>query len=157
MDGTIFYWKNLEGLSGVMCTHVNELCFGGSEWFLSHVIKQLTLKLKVGAEESEHFRYLGMDIVDGGNNVFLDQRRYIQEKLRAPLVLKEKQERVLTSGEYKKYRSVIGQLNWLSQNTRPDLGFAVSKLGRKLVQATNKDMKCLRDEVERIREEDCRY
>ena len=49
-----------------------------------------------------------------------------------PVVNQEKQERVLSQGEQKGYRLVIGQLNWLAQNIRLDLCFAVSSLGRKL-------------------------
>ena len=62
---------------------------------------------------------------------------------------------MLSQGEQKRYRSVVGQLNWLAQNTRPDLCFAVSSLGRKLVKATNRDLKQLRTEVVRLKE-DCK-
>ena len=52
---------------------------------------------------------------------------------------------------------MIGQLNWLVQNTRPDLYFAAeSSPGRKLVKITNRDLKPLRAEVIRLKEEKCK-
>ena len=36
--------------------------------------------------------------------------------------------------EQKQYRSGLGQLNWLAQNTRPDLSYMVSHLGRNMEQ-----------------------
>ena len=44
----------------------------------------------------------------------------------------------------------------MAQNTRPDLYFAVSSLGRKLVKATNMDLKRMRAEVVRLKKEKCK-
>ena len=53
------------GPYGIMCAHVDDLCFSGNDQFQKQVISQLSDRLKVGTEESKHFRYLG---VDGGDN-----------------------------------------------------------------------------------------
>ena len=56
----------------------------------------------------------------------------------------------------KKIKSFVGQLNYLVQNTRLELCFAVISLGRKFVKATNRDLKHLRTEMVRIKEEECK-
>ena len=38
-------------LYGIMCTHVDDLCFRGTEMFHKQVISRIKEKLKVGAEE----------------------------------------------------------------------------------------------------------
>ena len=102
------------------------------------------------------FKYIGIDIMNREiNRITMEQSQYIKEKVRIPLAVQVKHERVLSEREQERYKSVVGQLNWLAQNTRPDLCFAVSKLGRKLVKATNRDLKQLRTEVVRLKEEEC--
>ena len=92
VDGTIFYWKNTEGLYGIMCTHVDDLCFRGAAQFHHLVVSWLMGKLKVEMEESNHFRYFGMDIMEGEDN------KITMKKLRI----------LLSSGEQRRYRSVLG-------------------------------------------------
>ena len=136
VDGTIIFWRIKERLYGIMCTHMDDLCFGGNEMFHRMVISHLKENLKVGVEESTQFKYLGINVVDREDNwIIMEQNEYILEKLRSSLVLQGKHEKELNLREQKSYRSIIGQLNWLAQNTRPDLCSALSNLGRKLVKA----------------------
>ena len=124
--------------------------------FHKEVISRMKEILKLGAEESTRFKYLGMSVVDEEDGrIILDQNVYTKEKWRIPLVLKEKYERELSAGEQRNYRSILGQLNWLAENTRPDLCFAVSSIGRKLKKATNYNLRRLRAEIIRLKEERC--
>ena len=62
------------------------------------------------------FKYLGKDIMDEGRNkVIMEQNDYIREKVRIPLLVQEKYERVLIQVKKKIYRLAVGQLNWLNQ------------------------------------------
>ena len=49
------------------------------------------------------------------------------------------------------YRSLLGQLNWLVQHTRPDLVVGVSMASRKLEAASAGEMRSLIKLVEKIR------
>ena len=42
------------------------------------------------------------------------------------------------------YRSLVGQLNWVNQYTRPDMAFQVSALSKNLKKCASKDMRKLR-------------
>ena len=49
----------------------------------------------MGVKESKNFRYLGVDIVDGGDNqITMEQSEYIKERVKAPIILKERLEKV---------------------------------------------------------------
>ena len=74
VDGTLITWKNENVLYGIMCTHVDDLCFGGTHMFHKEVISRIKEKLKVGAEESIRFKYLGINVVDEAEGrIVLDQ------------------------------------------------------------------------------------
>ena len=57
-------------------------------------------------------------------------------------------ESICTAEEKEKYRSLVGQLGWLSSNSRPDLAFDVLELSCKVSCPTIGDVvsanKCLR-------------
>ena len=59
VDGTLITWKNKNGLYGIMCTLMDDLCVGGTDLFHKEVISQIKEKLKVGTEESIRFKYVG--------------------------------------------------------------------------------------------------
>ena len=95
VDGTLITWKNKNGLYGIMCTLMDDLCVGGTDLFHKQVISQIKEKLKVGAEESTRFKYVGVNVVEKAEGqIILDQIEYTREKLRIPLVLKEKYKRI---------------------------------------------------------------
>ena len=52
-------------------------------------------------------------------------------------------ESALTSAEITGYRSVLGQLLWLAQQSRPDLCVGVSLAAQRLSRATLSDIKAL--------------
>ena len=43
-DNTIIMWKKKSELIGIMCIHVDDLCFGGNEEFEEKVIKVIRKK-----------------------------------------------------------------------------------------------------------------
>ena len=110
VDGTLITWKSENGLYGIMCTHMDDLCFKGTDIFHKQEISWIKEKLKVVAEENTRFKYLGMNVVEEEEGwIILDQN--IREKLRIPLVLREKYKRELSIGEQRNYRSILDQLS----------------------------------------------
>ena len=64
-----------------LCTHVDDLCFEGTDMFHKEVISQIKEILKVGVKESIRFKYMGMNVVDEAEGwIILDQNEYIREK-----------------------------------------------------------------------------
>src|SRR5215469_6208977 len=153
IDPTIMMWKEKDKLIGVMCVHVDDLRYGGNDEFNEKVINKIREKIKVGTEENSVFKYIGIDITDEGKEgVIMSQENYVKEKVRIPAVTNGKINRYLNKWEQKDYRSGLGQLNWLAQNTRPDLSYMVSYLGRNMKQATTKNFSELSRTKQKARE-----
>src|SRR5215469_6335944 len=153
VDPTIMMWKEKGKLIGVMCVYVDDLCYGGNEEFNEKVINKIREKIKVGTEENSNFKYIGIDITDKGKEgVIMSQENYVKEKIRISAVTNGKINRYLNKWEQKDYRSGLGQLNWLAQNTRPDLSYMVSYLGRNMEQATSKNFRELSAIIQSSRE-----
>lgn len=156
LEPSIFKWTNeREELFGIMVCHVDDICYGGSEKFRKEVIGKLKKKLKVGNMESKQFKYIGVQINDVGNGVELEQNNY-RKTLNIPNKKNFEGERNLNEKEKTEYRSGIGQLNWLSQQTRPDVTYQVSVLGKKMKNCGTSDMKKLIKVMKRASEEDRR-
>lgn len=129
-DQTIFYWKDKENnLEGIMCSHVDDFIYGGSREFETNVIEKIKNKLQIGSEEKQEFKYIGVNIKQEKDKIYLHQNTYIN-RIEIPDVDKYLQERNLSDTEKTEYRSLIGQINWVSQHTRPDMSFDVSNLSK---------------------------
>ena len=133
LEHTLFIWKKEEQLIGLIGIHVDDLLYGGTEEFEKEIIKNIEKRLQIGSKEEKEFRYLGIDIKEESNgDISLNQKDYVDRKLQTEKILEKNNEKTLTEKDQTKYRSVLGKLNWLAQNTRPDLCYSVSKLGRNM-------------------------
>ena len=59
LEPNIFFWKEENELKGILCTHVDDFCYGGVGSFLNETIGKLRETLKVGQQESQKFKYIG--------------------------------------------------------------------------------------------------
>ena len=140
-DPVIFYWHNEKNeLIGILCSHVDDFCFGGTVKFNEGIISKLAEKLKVGEREKKEFKYIGVKISQEKETLWLDQESYVRS-IQIPEVKRFRIERRLTDSELKEYRSLVGQINWLAQQTRPDLAYEVSDLSAGFQEAFTKDMR----------------
>lgn len=143
LDNIVFFWKNKKNeLIGIMCAHVDDFCFGGSEEFQKKVIGGLLGKLKIGAREKRDFKYIGVNVRQESEEIWMEQKSYVKS-IRIPDVKRFNGDRKLKIAEMKEYRSLIGQLNWVAQHTRPDIGFSVSDMSSSFQEGTTSDMRGL--------------
>lgn len=133
LDQTIFLWKDEFGTYGIMVIHVDDICFGGTDRFRIKLMKLLKDKLKIGEEQKNEFKYIGIDVRKNLDVIRMSQEEYVREKME-----EDKRE---TSLSQREYRVQIGKINWVSQHTRPDVSLEVSKCSRKLGKAAVNDMK----------------
>ncbi len=138
----MFYLRNEEGvLCGLMIVHVDDLMLAtdDSEWSAG-VTERLRGRFPFGtwqnvAQEPAGVTYCGKEIKvknDGVEDfITLAQRGFIEGRLECIQVHKERikliDERV-TEEERTDYRSVVGSLQWLASQTRPDIAFEVNQL-----------------------------
>ena len=154
LDPALFYWKEGDKVVGVVCTHVDDFLWAGTSFFENGVIAKLCQTFLIGSTASNAFKYLGLHIVSYENgSKTLDQFQYASSltpigisRQRANLKSSE-----LSSTEKAAYRALIGQLNWIATQTRPDIAFDVCDLSSVCSRATVADLLQLNKVIARVK------
>ena len=142
-----------DGLDAVAYTHVDDFLIAfrkaskAHRDALKHLVHKRHLKHQTGT-----FVYCGRTISRHGNHIKLTQAKstlgleYMSTDLAGRTL-----ESALTSTEITGYRSVLGQLLWLGQQSRPDLCVGVSLAAQRLSKATLPDIKALNKLVDQAK------
>ena len=140
-DPSVYYYfpSNLEG---VLISHVDDFVWSGTERFRMSVIERIKTIFKISEENTEAFKYVGIEIYQDDQGIHVDQKKYTEElqEIKIKSSNKESSDRLVNEDERKSLRSVIGQINWLATQTRPDLSYTVSELGSNFKNATIKHL-----------------
>ena len=140
-DQAIFTWYFGDKLLGIIVTHVDDFCFAGSEIFQAKVIERLRHLFKIKSEEVSEFQYIGLSIKESKDNIKIGQNEYVK-KLKCILVEGSRNLReAISTTVVTETRQLIGQLNWLATQTRPDLSYDVSELSSML---KHENVECLK-------------
>ena len=144
-DLALFYWWSGEKLQGILALFVDDLLYGGSEIFEKQVINQLQGRLVVGSKQNQAFKYLGVNLtqeIDG--SILLDQNSYIASMKEVPGISSHSKHyspsKNLDEELTTQMRSAVGQLNWLSSMSRPDLAFHACQMSTIINSATERDI-----------------
>ena len=154
IDPAVFLWHDKVGnLSGVLACHVDDFIWGGTKVFQETVIKQIRLEFRVGKEESEAFRYLGMKLSQENDTVILHQDNYVDNLTNISLPKERliQKESPLSENEKQLLRSKIGQILWIAKQSRPDVLFDVCVLASSVKDAKVKDILQVNKLVSRIK------
>ena len=134
-DKAFFVWKVKGEVVGLMLVHVDDFLWAGSGQFVADVIQPLKNIFKISKECDSSFKYIGINISQGEGYIKLDQNSYIDSI--SPVDIGKKDKDVFLDKQEKKlYRGIVGQLNWSSGVTRPDISFSACQLST--VQANPK-------------------
>ena len=145
LDQGMFIWLDDSGqLIGLMACFVDDVLWAGNEDF-TEIIEQLKKVFQFGNEQSDTFKYIGIELQRNDNgNITLRQDDYI-EKLDVIYLNKERnncdQQEPVTDDERSRIRKTLGQLNWLAGMTRPEISFTVSDISSRIRDATISDIK----------------
>ena len=140
LDPSLFTFHENEQLQGILIIHVDDMLWSGEDNFRMKVIDQLRATFRISSEERSAFKYIGLEVTHDENGVFLSQKKYVAE---IEEITMEKHRKcntnvLLNVEERQALRSLIGKLNWLSTQTRPDLSYSVSQLASNFKNATIK-------------------
>ena len=125
-----FFHCRLEGkLIGLMVIHVDDIFYGGNSRFQSKIDKFASV-FEIGVHNSVSFKYLGLELIQNKDNIILEQSKYIKtiDEIKITRTRSQEKECTLTDLERKEIKSKCGKLLWVSNNTRPDMAFEVSRL-----------------------------
>ena len=132
-DPALFLYNSNGQIEGCILTYVDDLKILGTSSFLDMVISSLNNEFKIGSHEKCSFRYCGIDIssiVDSSETITqitLSQKSYIDSLIEIP-VPKIDKTTPLSEDLYQHFRRLLGNLSWLSNNTRIDIAFRVNQL-----------------------------
>ena len=123
-DEALYYYHVKDKCHGVVGLHVDDFMHGGTDKMKQSVIDKFREAVIIGTEEVTPMKYLGMGVFQESSEIIVNQQEYLDEIEKIDINPKEKR-RFLNKDEEHMYRSLVGQLNWLATQSRPDIAFDV--------------------------------
>ena len=122
-DEAIFYCHYKNTLQGVVSSHVGDFFWGLSQLFKNQVICAVLKKLQISHQERATFTYLGLQLKQLPNAIRVQQSSYVSDI--SPIIFQKGKNNFdkLTDDESHQLRTLTGQLNWVANQTRPDVAF----------------------------------
>lgn len=129
-DLALFFWYDEEKIAGIFIMHVDDFLWAGTPNFKRLVIDHIRNAFQIGKEAEGQFTYVGMEIQHREDCIILHQQSYIDSLQGIPVSVMRAsgKQNMLTQGEITQLREVIGQTNWVTTQTRPDINFDVLEL-----------------------------
>ena len=137
LDTSLFFWHVDGVLEGLLCVYVDDFLYCGTKLFADTIIAKLMKKFEIGSSAEITFTYVGIRFNSYQDGLTMDQEHYIASisKIDLPKLRKTQKDSDLTTKERKSFRTLVGQLSWLSTHTRPDICFETCELGGLYKQA----------------------
>ena len=155
LEPALFSWREpAEGFHGIICVYVDDLLWAGTNRFVN-IINKVKSTFSIGSSEERTFRYIGLNINSNRAGVSVDQMGYINaiESLKLSAERKKQRKSPITQTEKDEYRKSIGQLNWISTQTRPDIAYDVCDLSVAMKTATVENLVQLNKVITRVKTE----
>ena len=130
-DEALYYYHSRGKSHGLVGLHVDDFMYGGTKFHDEQIIDTFRDKIVIGNEEVTPFKYIGAHVQQDKHEIFVDQQQYLNDMEGCEVDLQDRQ-RTLDHDEHHLFRSLVGQLNWLATQSRPDLSFDVCRLSTKL-------------------------
>ena len=129
-DPAVFIWHNQSKVNGLLCTHVDDFLFGGTELFLNEVINPIKRVFTIGSEHCAAIKYLDLNISQSNSEIIIDQVNCIKSVKYIVISnnRKNQKDELLCKEENDIIRTLVGQLRWVTGQTRPDFAFEVCQL-----------------------------
>ena len=152
LDSSLFMWYKNGQLEGMVSIYVDDFIWAGSSNFENCVIEKLRSQFLIGSSASRSFKYVGLNVESTSEGVTVDQLQYASSL--QPVVISRgrstNKHSELSASEKTDYRGLLGQLNWLATNTRPDIAFDICELSVSIKKATIADLLRLNKLVDRV-------
>ena len=152
VDPALFTWYEDGILIGMTAVHVDDFLWSGNNYFESMIIPHIRENFSVGREEEKTFKYLGMNIQQKEKAIIIDQLNYINGL--HPISIDDRGvDRTLTKDEQDILRYEIGQLLWVSNQTRPDICFDTANLAVNISKSTTKGISNLNKVINKLKKD----
>ena len=142
LDNSVFVLHHQNKLSGFAVIHVDDFLIGGDAFFHEKVIKKLEQAFIIGSQKIKDFKFIGWNVCQYKSGIYVDQIDYQQSIL--PIELEDARkgqvDYELNCEEKKNYQGVLGKLQWITSQSRPDLRFAALELSTRAGKPTVADV-----------------
>ena len=143
LDPFVFYFRSANETCGVLAVHVEDMVFGGTEAFKCEVMDVLQKRFPLKHLKENGGDFLGKNLKqDESGDIYIRQKEYA-ENIECIHMSKERRrmrESPVTDSERREMRGALGELNWLSVSTRPDLSASCSLLQQRVADARVEDL-----------------
>ena len=129
---------------------IDDFQIAGTNYFIENILKKLESSLTVSKVERDKYRFTGMDVTKANDHIELSMEDYAASLEQITEIRQDKKEEVLSKSELKLFRKYVGKINWLAENTRPDLAIWALNLSKTGSKATIGDLKKLNAVVKKI-------
>ena len=156
VDPAYFVWRKEGEVIGILSSHVDDFLYTGETYYENNIISKLKQSFEISSESQDMFAYLGIRLSSDGKGYKIDQNEYLH-KLKPIDMEKSRQlskDSPVTENERKEMRSLVGKINWLVTQTRPDLAFETSVSASKINNAIVNDIVDLNKIVKKAKSED---
>ena len=159
LDPAVFTCTSHGELRGIIALHVDDFLHIGEDVFKEKVIGYIRRTFMAGETHSGDFSFLGLDITQDSSfatSLNISQHTYINElkPVHIPSPRSKEKNDSLSRPEQKQYMKIVGQLNWASQQTRPDIMFEVMELSMKFKNPHVSDLLRANKAVKKIKSTD---
>ena len=152
IDPAIFYWHDKNGLAGILAVHVDDFLWAGSKAFETIIIR-IRKMFNVGKEACNSFKYIGLELSQNDEKIILSQKDYTGMLKIVSVDKNREKTSPLSANEQSILRSKVGQLLWLSKQSRPDIAFDVTMLASRLHVGTVEDIIKLNKVIRKVQAE----
>ena len=136
--------------------HVDDFIWAGTDDFETGVIQKVRSAFRCGKEEEKSFKYIGLNIEHSEDGIILQQHGYSSDMkmLNISELRSMRSNDDLSDTERTSLREVSGQLNWLSNQSRPDLSYDVLEMSMSVKKAQVSHLKQANKVIKKAKFED---
>jgi hypothetical protein len=153
VDNAVFFWSEKGKGVAASGVHVDDFVNIGAEKNLRKVSEGIKSRFKVSSEGEDSFDYLGLEIEqDREGSITLSQTEYVNE-IKPITVPNRCGDSPLTKEERSQLKSLVGQLNWVANHSRPDIAFDTCEISTSVKDATVSDLIRANKTINKIKSE----
>ena len=127
LDPSVYVYHHSDKLAGFCVVHVDDILIGGEKVFHDNIITKICADFMLSSRKSKQFTYIGWNINQGSEKIEIDQIDYQSgiQKIELGAARLNQLDHELNDSEKKLYQQLLGKLQWISSQSRPDIRFAV--------------------------------
>ena len=154
LDSTVFMFRVGDELKGLFLCHVDDFLFSlGDPAFTSQIIEKLKGTYIISRQdENEQFTYVGLQLKHHPEGIAISQPGFISKIEPEQVTCNREENDNILEGEMKTaYRRLLGKINWIAHQSRPDLSFNAYSFSLLSKEPTVKDLKQLNKLASKIK------